>query len=125
MVPAKRHSQISSKEESAEQTAPVTAGPGESLNHTSLSMWRRHTASVGSVAGDGGQGTEVKEVTLDLNTTETPPPPPKDYRLTQSFEDDQSESVEVQGEGLGEGIVHTSSFSFSARDGRLVSTHAH
>lgn len=74
------------------------------------------------------QGTEVKEVTLDLNAAETPPPPPKDYRLTQTFEDDQSEGGEAAaeaGEGEGGGIVHTSSFSFTAREGRLIGTGTH
>ena len=66
------------------------------------------------------QETEASEVTVEMVAvaTETPPPPPKDYRLTQSFEDDQSEPSQE-----GEGIVHTSSFSFTARDGRLVDTH--
>ena len=71
---------------------------------------------------------------------ETPPPPLKDYRLTQSYEDDRtqasgergeeegggivtSSSSGERGEEEGGGIVHTSSFSFSAREGRVVGTH--
>ena len=69
--------------------------------------------------------TETSEVTLEMAAIvpETPPPPLKDYRLTQSYEDDQSQASDEKGEEEG-GIVHTSSFSFSAHKvGRVVGSH--
>jgi hypothetical protein len=68
------------------------------------------------------QEMEVSEVKNDLVAmpTDTPPPPPKAYRLTQTFEDESEEGVDEEVEAE---IVHTSSFSFPARDGRLVGTH--
>ena len=55
--------------------------------------------------------------------TETPPPPPKAYRLTQTFDEEEVEGEGEEGEEGATEIVHTSSFSFAAPDGRLVGTH--
>lgn len=57
---------------------------------------------------------------------ETPPPPAKDYTLVPSYQDNQSEpseegEEEVEREEERE-MVHTSSFSFTARDGQLKGT---
>ena len=48
--------------------------------------------------------------------------PPRDYRLTQTFEDEE-EKEEDEGEEEEREIVHTSSFSFQARDGKIINTH--
>ena len=81
--------------------------------------------------------TETSEARLELVDTEPdtiPTPPQKDYTLISKYEDDQSEpsgpeaeaEAEAEGETEAEAegqIVHTSSFSFSARDGHITKTH--
>ena len=71
------------------------------------------------------QETKISEVKIDLVATaaETPPPPPKAYRLTQTFEEESGPEEEGEGREEETEIVHTSSFSFAALDGRLVGTH--
>lgn len=69
--------------------------------------------------------TETEPVAM---APETPPSPPKDYTLVPSYEDNQSEPSEgdeeerVVEEREKREVVHTSSFSFTARDGQLKST---
>lgn len=112
MVPhPKRQSQISNNE----PTPPTTDGEyciiDRDLNHNIYSV------TVGS------HETEVSEVKVELvaTATETPPPPLKEHRLTQTFDDEGSSG---DGDNIGDDVImHTSSFSFTARDGKLIDSH--
>lgn len=79
-----------------------------------------------SVTADAEAGVGTSEPVA--MAPETPPPPPKDYTLVPSYVDNQydpSEEGDEEEEEKREGereMVHTSSFSFTARDGQLKAT---